>query len=229
MLFPWPGLFEQYALADTFVHLDDAQYSKGSFTNRIQLKFPDQRRWMTVPLASRGTFKKICHLEAKGHEWKSVHRQQLRDSLRGAPYIDDALAILDSVYNKETLCDILIDSIEKPAAYLGLTPKSLIRSSSLGIGGKSWQRVLNTVHEIGGDRYLTGHGAANYLDHAAFEAADVSVDYMDYSLTTWPQGESETTPYVSILDLIARVGPEAGKYIHPRRIGWREFMKQHQV
>ena len=38
MLFPWVGMFEQVALADVFVHYDDVQFSKGSFTNRVQLK-----------------------------------------------------------------------------------------------------------------------------------------------------------------------------------------------
>ena len=38
MFFPWVGMFEQIALADVYVHYDDVQFSKGSFTNRVQLK-----------------------------------------------------------------------------------------------------------------------------------------------------------------------------------------------
>ena len=51
MLFPWPGFFEQLMLADTYIYLDDAQFSKGSFTNRIQLLRGAERCWMTIPLA----------------------------------------------------------------------------------------------------------------------------------------------------------------------------------
>ena len=38
MLFPWVGMLEQIMLADVFVHYADVQFSKGSFTNRVQIK-----------------------------------------------------------------------------------------------------------------------------------------------------------------------------------------------
>ena len=120
MLFPWPGLFEQRALADVFIDLDDVQFSKGSFTNRIQLKFPGERRWMTIPLEGKGSFQTIAGLEAAGEGWKKSHRDLLRQSLRDAPYLSAALDILDEVYRHNTLCDLLIASVDVPAAYMGL-------------------------------------------------------------------------------------------------------------
>ena len=56
MLFPWPGLFEQLALADVYIYLDDAQFSKGSHTNRIQVKWRDTMKWMTIPPGRQGLF-----------------------------------------------------------------------------------------------------------------------------------------------------------------------------
>ncbi len=227
MLFPWPGFFEQLSLADVYIHLDDAQFSKGSFTNRIQVKFPDGRRWMTVPLAGKGSFQRIADLEAQGSDWKRGHRDLLRQSLRDAPYLAEALAILDEVHRQESLCDLLMASIDLPARYLGISPdRTIVRSSALKIEGSSWPRVLAMVERFDGKRYLTGHGAARYLDHEAFEAAGVAVDYIDYSLTPWPQGPGDFTPYVTILDLIAHAGPEARNYLKPRTIDWRDFLKR---
>src|SRR5690606_21435204 len=34
---PWLGYFHKLAQADVFVFLDDAQFSKGSYTNRVQV------------------------------------------------------------------------------------------------------------------------------------------------------------------------------------------------
>ena len=42
MLFPWPGFFEQLCLADVYIYLDDVQFSKGSFTNRVQIEDGDR-------------------------------------------------------------------------------------------------------------------------------------------------------------------------------------------
>ena len=57
-----------------------------------------------------------------------------------------------------------------------------------------------------------------------FEAAGVAIDYVDYSCTPWPQGPGEFTPYVSILDLIARTGRDAAQYLQPRTLPWRAFL-----
>ena len=230
MLFPWPGFFEQLALADTYVYLDDAQFSKGSFTNRIQLLRGGERCWMTIPLAGKGSFQRIADLVAAGEAWRASHRALLRQSLIGAPYLDDALSIFDAVYSRSELLELLIASIEEPARYMGIgTGRKILRTSELGIGGTSWPRVLKLVLATDGRAYLTGHGAAGYLDHAAFEARGVSVEYMNYSRTRWPQPGGAFTPYVSVLDLIARTGPAARDHLNPATIPWREFLKQETV
>ncbi|WP_295556574.1 WbqC family protein [uncultured Hyphomicrobium sp.] len=230
MLFPWPGFFEQLMLADTFIYLDDAQFSKGSFTNRIQVLRGNERAWMTIPLAGKGSFQKISDLSAAGDDWKASHRALLCQSLIDAPYIDDALAIFDAAYSRPSLIELLIASIEEPARYLGIgTGRRILRTSGLGIEGTSWHRVLDLVLSQSGQRYLTGHGAANYLDHAAFEAHGVAVEYMNYSRTRWPQPGGSFTPYVTVLDLIARTGPAAHRHLNAATLGWRDFLKQEKV
>lgn len=230
MLFPWPGFFEQLMLADTYVYLDDAQFSKGSFTNRIQLLRGNERCWMTIPLAGKGSFQIISDLSAAGEGWKAAHRALLRQSLIDAPFLDDALAIFDAAYGRSTVLELLIASIEEPARYMGIgASRKIARSSALGVEGRSWRRVLDIVLATGGRHYLTGHGAAGYLDHAAFEAQGVAVAYMNYSRTRWPQPGGGFTPYVSILDLIARTGPAAGSYLRPATTPWQDFLKQETV
>jgi hypothetical protein len=73
MYFPWVGFFEQMRLADVYVWLDDVQFSKGSFTNRVQVLLPDKQTWMTIPLADK-TGRAIRELSAAGDGWKASHR-----------------------------------------------------------------------------------------------------------------------------------------------------------
>jgi hypothetical protein len=224
MLFPWPGFFEQLSLADVYVDLDDVQFSKGSFTNRVQLRWNDERRWLTIPLAGSGTFKKISDLEAVGTKWRVSHRDLLAHSVKGAPYRDDALALLDESYRKETVCEMLIASIDLSAEFIGLAPARRIRSSVLNLQKSSTERVLDIVKHFRGTKYITGHGATNYLDHRGFEQAEIEVEYMKYSLTQWPIGRRKFTPYVSILDLIAWTGPKARDFLAPETVPWRDFI-----
>jgi hypothetical protein len=226
MYFPWPGFFELIACADIYAHLDDTQFSKGSFTNRIQIKQPGGRAWMTIPLAEKGSFKEIRRLEAADPGFRSRHRDLIRQALRDAPHLEMSLNLFDTVVEREGLVELLMASVEESATRLAITRPKWVRTSDLDLPGRSTSRVLDIVKHLGGTRYVTAHGAAGYLDHEAFEAAGVSVEYIDYSLTPHPQLHGDFTPYVSTLDLIANTGLDAGGYIRPRTKPWREFLAE---
>lgn len=222
MYFPWPGFMEMMKLADVFLWLDDAQFSKGSFTNRIQLKMPGGRKWMSVPLKGKGAFTPIRDLEATDEAWRQSHRSMLRASLGAAPHLDDALAVFDAALGRPALCDVLIASAEEQARALGCLPSRIERSSAMDVPGGSWQRVIELVRAAGGTRYVSGAGGARYLDHAAFERAGLQVAYMEYNPLPWPQAHGAFTPYVTALDLVAARGPEAGSHLRPLTVPWRE-------
>jgi hypothetical protein len=228
MLFPWPGFFEQMALADRYLWLDDVQFSKGSFTNRIQIWHGGTTKWLTIPLMGSGTFLKILELEPR-NDFRASHLAFLRQAFAGAPHARTALDIVEEAYANSSLCDVLVASAEVPARYLGLPKRRASLTSLLGAAGSGSMRVLELVRKVGGTRYLTGHGAAGYLDHEAFEKAGVSVEYMAYSLSEWPRCNQPSTPYLSVLDLIAHAGPMASSYLHPRTVHWQTFLKQREV
>ncbi|MBA5778530.1 WbqC family protein [Stappia sp. F7233] len=227
MYFPWVGFFEQMALADIYVWLDDAQFSKGSFTNRIQVKIGNQRKWMSIPLAGKGSFTPICDLKSSGNDWRRSHKALLEASLARRTRLSDALELYVRAIEISPLCDFLIASAEIPAAAMDVLPAHIVRSSDMPTSGHSSQRVLDIVRKLGGTRYLTGHGAANYLDHEEFEKAGIEVDYMDYRPLPWPQPDGEFTPYVTVLDLIASVGAsEARHHLRGASMPWRRFVEQ---
>ena len=225
MYFPWVGFFEQMRLADVYVWLDDVQFSKGSFTNRVQVLLDGRQVWMTIPLLAK-TNRDICDLVPKDAAWKASHRDLLSQSFKGKPFLADALAAFDGAMVDERVVDVLIASAQACAEPLGARPALQVRSSGLGIDGRGSQRVLDIVRHFGGSRYLTGHGAARYLDITLFEATGVAVEFMDYQVRPWPQSAETFTPYVTALDLIASVGDAAPDHLDPQTIHWRDFVQK---
>jgi hypothetical protein len=229
MYFPWVGFIAQMAMADVCIWLDDAQFSKGSFTNRVQVKLGRGRKWMSVPIAGGGSFQRIHDLEAKGSEWIKQHREMLLQSFRGYPAMANALAVFDSALATHgTLCDQLIASAEAQARAFGCMPASILRSSAIGVSGMSTDRVLRLVQAVGGDQYLTGHGASAYLDHPAMNAAGISVKYMNYMPHPWLQEHGDFTPYVTGLDLLAAAGSSASYHLRPASMDWRDFQRSYE-
>lgn len=224
MYFPWAGFMAQMALADVWIWLDDAQFSKGSFTNRVQVKLPSGRKWMTVPLHGTGSFQRILDLTASGQDWVSSHREMLVQSFRDTPHGAQALALFDeTMAAPDTLCDRLIAGTEAQARAMGCLPLRIQRTSATGVEGSSSIRVLHLVQAAGGDHYVTGHGAFAYLDHAMLNAAGIAVSYMNYAPRPWSQTHGDFTPFVTGLDLLAAAGPTAGSHLCPASVDWREF------
>lgn len=232
MLFPWVGMFEQIRTADVFVHYDDVQFSKGSFTNRIQVKTPQGTRWLTVPLRTLHLGQRIADVQIQPiSKWRDKHLELLARSLGGAPYFHDAVGIAEKAYSSDhvTIGNLARASLLGIAEYFGLTKSTrFVDAAELGISGSGSGRVLSIVKQLGGTCYVTGHGASRYLDHVAFENAGVDVEYMDYRRPSYPQLHGEFTPYVTALDLVANCGPKGREFILARTIPWRDFINPSQ-
>ena len=230
MLFPWVGLLEQISLADVIVFYDDVQFSKGSFTNRVQVKTPAGVKWMTIPLHNLklgGVIDSVKSTPAV--EWRERLLALLNRSFEGAPHANDALLIAREVYSLEhaSIGHLARASMLSMGNYFGLLKgKRLLDVRELGIDGSGSKRVLDIIRAIGGSDYITGHGARNYLDHKSFEESGVRVHYMSYECRPYPQCWGDFTPFVTALDLIANLGPDGKHQIASSCVPWREFLSQ---
>ena len=177
MLLPWIGWFEMLRLADTFVIYDDVQMPMGrprGFINRVQVKTGAGLRWLSIPVVHQGKAT-IGQARIDGHlPWRRKHVETIRQAYRHAPFADQMLALAEEIYATDTdsLLEFDMAGIAIVCAFLGLTP-NLVRSSELGTTTHRSQKVLDTVRAVGGTRYISGHGAINYLDQPAFAEAGI--------------------------------------------------------
>lgn len=228
MYFPWVGQLQQVELCNTFVYYDDVQFVRGFF-NRVQIKTKQGIQWLTAPLShwKRGQLINEIKID-NSQDWRRSHLDQLKQAYLGAPYCADMLSLVESVFARPhtVLADLAIASTEALIKYYPEIEKNchFLRSSTLQLAGTSSQRLINICSALRASSYLTGHGASNYLDHAAFEAQGIPVEYIDYVLDPHAQLHGAFTPYVSALDLIANCGPEGISHIAGRTVGWRGFM-----
>jgi hypothetical protein len=228
MYFPWVGLLEQIRLADVFVHYDDVQFSKGSFSNRVQVKTRKGSSWMTIPLRGVRLGQRLAEVQLDDtRDWRGQHQEMLHQAYRDAPFCDDMLALVRRVHDApaQGLADVAKASMLELASYFDLKKDvSFVDVDSLGVNGASSQRVHDVVTALNGSRYVTGHGARNYLDHDLFERSSISVEYMNYRCIPYQQLHGAFTPYVSALDLVANCGVEGRAVICSDSVYWRKFI-----
>ena len=227
MYFPWVGLLEQMRLADVFVHLDDAQFSKGGFFNRVQLKTAEGTPWLTVPLAETKLGQSLNETRMAEHDWRRKQLATLRQSYAAAPHVEEMLGLVESVLEieHESLAALSAASVEALAAFFEITPKEIQWASAMGVEGTGSERVLAICEALGAERYVTGHGAREYLDHESFEAAGIRVEYLDYEKREYPQLHGAFTPFVSGLDLAANCGGAGREVIASGTVYWKDFAR----
>jgi hypothetical protein len=230
MYFPWVGMLEQARLADHFVFYDDVQFSKGSFVNRVQIKTESGIKWLTVPIHGLTLGQRIQDVQIDSRkDWRRQQLDMLRQAYAAAPYVKDMLRLVRDTFdaNPRSIGDLSRLSMLSLYDYFGLKYRKCIQDiKELGIPGAGSNRVLEIVLRLGGNTYITGHGARNYLDHEAFERVGVAVQYMNYNCLQYQQLHGQFTPYVSALDLVANCGVEGEKLIRSTTIYWKDFLNE---
>lgn len=230
MYFPWVGMLEQVRLADQFVFYDDVQFSKGSFVNRVQIKTAAGVKWLTVPIHGLSLGQRIQDVQIDSQkDWRRQHLDMLRQAYGASPYFNDMLSLVKDAFdaNPQSIGELSRLSVMILCDYFGLKHRECFHGiQELGVPGAGSDRVLEVVLHLGGDTYITGHGARNYLDHKAFERAGVGVRYMSYRCSHYQQLHGEFTPYVSALDLVANCGVEGEKLIRSTTINWKDFFNE---
>jgi hypothetical protein len=230
MYFPWVGLLEQVRLADKFVFYSDVQFARGFF-NRVQVKTGQDTSWMTVPVKNVRSRQRIDEVEIDHNKnWKLDHLAILKRSLGKAPFFSDVEELCDSVWSEPctTLDQLSSLSIVALSRYFGLTETTeFLDSRDIGIEGAGSQRLLDICNALEANCYITGHGAANYLQHELFEGKGIEVQYMDYQCVPYNQFFGTFTPYVTGLDLIAHQGKAGLNYLRSGTVNWRNHGLTH--
>lgn len=228
MYFPWVGILEQIRLCNTFVHYEDVQFTRGSFSNRVQIKTESGMRWLTVPLKGHKLGQLINEVEIDYRsDWRRNHNETLKHAYAKSSYKSEMLDLVGEVFSHqhETLAELSKASMMSLVRYFGLEHgRTFTASPDLNVLGSSTQRVIDICTRTKANCYLTGHGARNYLEHEAFESEGVDVAYVDYGLSHYKQLHGPFTPYVTALDLIANCGKEGLQHINGKPTPWREFI-----
>ena len=95
-------------------------------------------------------------------------------------------------------------------------------SKELELSGTKTYRLISAIKKVGGNFYLSGPKAKNYIENTKFKENNIELEYIDYS--TYPEYSQlwgEFNHSVSILDLIFNTGKKASYYIwgYRRRMG----------
>ncbi len=210
---PWMGYFALMDRVDEFVILDSVQFERRSWQQRNRVKGPNGVIWLTVPVRSHGRrdqrIDEVVLADAAGFARSAIttldsfysrvpHHEDLR------PPIVDVIA-----RSPERLVDLTIPLMTTLRDQLGITTP-FIRSSDLEVSGHKTELLVEICRQRGATLYVSPPGSRAYLEGTtAFGDAGIELRYHQYEHPVYPQLWGEFVPYLSAVDVLFNLGPDA--------------------
>lgn len=214
---PWLGWFAKAAQADVFVLLDDVQFEKGGYTNRVEVKTAQGRTLLTVPVEAGGaTPPRIDELRvAKDGRWADRHAKTLSQSYGRSPgwralgpRIEEVLADGGTrlAALNERLIRVILEALD--------VRTRVVRASELRpSAAPANEGLVEVCRALGAGTYLSGAGGRKYNDPAAFAAAGIDLVYSAFAHPTYAQPHGAFEAGLSALDLVFSAPEEASRIL----------------
>lgn len=215
---PWKGYFDMINMVDEFILYDDMQYTRRDWRNRNKIKTPQGLQWLTIPVDVKGKYyQKINETRVTGNEWCAAHWRALELNYAHAPYFgmykDRIHALYEAAAEQELLSPINHLFLTDICDILGIGTKITWSSDYTLAEGKT-ERLVALVRDAGGQEYLSGPAAQDYIVESCFDEAAIKLTWMDYSgYPEYSQLFGGFEHGVSILDVLFNVGPEAHRFM----------------
>lgn len=208
---PYLGFFHKLLHCDIFIALDNVQFQKNGLQNRNKIKSSQGWQWLTVPVIHRfgQLIKEVCI--SPQVPWQRKHWGALVASYSRAPYFDLYGPGLKDLLDREWshLCDLDMAVTRWTAEVLGIKT-SILCSSALKAEGTKTEFLISICNAVRADCYLSGPGGKRYMDLVAFEAANITVIWQDFTAPTYEQlfPEFGFAPNLSVVDALFNHGPK---------------------
>jgi hypothetical protein len=210
---PWKGYFELIHNSDVFCFYDEVQYTKNDWRNRNKILGPNGLFWITVPVEKQAVNGKISEAKITNFLWQEKHFKTIEQTYSKAINKDEVLGLLAPIYidkKWEYISQLNQELIISIAQYMGINTE-FENSANFDLEGDRVNRLINLIKQLGGDSYISGPAAKDYLTEyeGLFQSNNIALTYKKYGpYLGYDNKKKEFEDYVSILDLLMNVQKE---------------------
>lgn len=213
---PWKGYFDIIASVDEFIIYDDVQYTKNDWRNRNKIKTAQGLKWLTVPVKLKGRFgQEIREVEIDDPKWAASHWATIVQNYRHAKYFKHVAPLLETLYtnSQQNLSEQNRAFISGICSYLEIGTRITNSWDYVTAEGQT-ERLVDLCRQTGAEEYISGPSAKDYIDQDQFNAAGITLSWVDYSgYPEYQQLWGEFAHGVSMIDLLFNCGPDSMKYM----------------
>lgn len=188
---PWFGLLEKIALCDRFIVLDTVQYNARAFQHRTLYSTTRGPQYLSLSVSSKGhqvQHTAIRDIALTDTAVAARHFETLRHRYGKRPGWSEVAADLQQVLSNASsrLIDLDVALIALTMKHFGIETELRV-ASDLEASGSKTDLMVSLTQSAGGGTYLSGAGAADYMQPVAFTAAGLDLAWQDFEHPVYPQ------------------------------------------
>jgi len=210
-LFPYIGYFQLMNTVDRWILFDEIQFIDKGWINRNRILHPDEgKEWqyITVPLANRGQFDKICDISIKTDiDWRSQILGKLTHYKKKAPFYKETVTFVRDCFDTDeiNISRLVTEVLKKTAAYMCIDTQIEVQSDlKLSIEGieHSGQWALKISEALSASKYINPFGGFEIFRPDEFTASGIELSFLKTDFKPYPQKRNGFVPGLSIIDVM---------------------------
>lgn len=210
---PYLGIFYKIWKSDTFVFLDDAQYSNGYVFDRNRIKTPQGETMLKIPTQKRfgDLLTEVRPKDFLG--WREKHLKTIEMNYKKAPYFADVFFDFQEclMAGYSSLAELNMATMQLFIDKFGWDVPTC-RSSDMQLNARAEARVIEIVQRVGGNVYLSGIGGQHYQTEDHFAGVGIELIYSDFEPLVYRQQWGGFLPNLSVLDYCMNEGFDIGDF-----------------
>lgn len=205
---PWLGYFYKIYQADTFVFLDDVQYSNKGMHDFHYIKTPQGRFRMKIPVkVNFGD--NINQVIVNDHiQWKVNQLKQLESNYKKTPHFNEVYNDVAQLFdlNVSSLSELNIKIIELITSKFGISTDFVVSSALAIEHNDKNERIFEICNKTDAAIYYSGMGAAVYQNESDFRDRGIELKYSSFKPFVYPQLWGDFESNVSVIDFLMNCG-----------------------
>jgi hypothetical protein len=214
--FPWLGLLHKIANSDLYMIMDEVQLTDKAYQHRnIFLSADGKTKFLTISFNKKEYFNRpFKELEIIDQSWRINHLNFISNGYKKHPFFEQIFPCLTEFFagHYPLLIDAVMASMLISMKLFDIKTK-LVFQSDMDYDKKlrKGELVVDLVRASGADCYLSGTGAAAYMDESVF-TGNPSLKYDSFIHPVYPQkNSSEFISGLSCLDILFNVGIDGAR------------------
>ena len=215
---PWTGYINRIFLSDTFVVMDNLEYTRNNYISRNRILTRNGIVYLTVPVEYKSNSRRIIsEISIDTIRFKHIlkkHIETIRHSYSKAPGFNFFFPILASALNNDhvELLSLDLSVLKAILGYLNIDTKVVLASSLNISGDKESDLFIDLCSKTSCNSVLLGLGASTkYVNKEIVSGSGFQILFQKFEHPVYPQGQRLFSPGISVIDLLFNVKREAAE------------------